>query len=310
MATIVPSSSNPIQPFRFLDLYSELRNKIYELVLQLDRPVNLTSTSEIYNKHTDQHIRSCPSIHHPQLPNVVRGDGDTKVVTWCVDPFTNKERRLSIPRSVLALRHVCKQISEETRFTFFAINEFHFRDAKSAETVFASMANESLTAAIQSMFFKFSGDNAAKLYHNLAKAAPNIRVLKVTMDIEDTRGVITGKEKTLRKARGIAYFVTYISTLERLEKFEVVGKDIVADNEQGSLLVDINDPRAIGPWFKEMIENGRKRRERVDWKESIKKRIERELKELKKKKAAKLLKNHQHRQLMKRRQGFPRPFAS
>jgi hypothetical protein len=314
MATIPPSSANPIQPFRFLNLSPELRNKIYELVLQLNRPVNLTSTSEIYQRHRGQHVAGCPSKNHPQLPNVIRGNGDANFIAWCVDPFTNKERRLDPPRSVLALRHVCKQISIETRFTFFAINEFYFSDANCAQTAFASMANEDLTGAIRKMGFNYFGDCASKLYRDLATAAPNIRVLKVAMDIEDKRVKISGKEKTLRKARGISFFVTYISKLESLEEFEIVGRDKVyevVNNELVPVLVDINDPRAIGPWFKAMIENERKQRERADWKEVNKKRIEKEFKELEEKEAATKLKIQQDRQqLIARWTGVPRPFAS
>jgi hypothetical protein len=139
-------------------------------------------------------------------------------------------------------------------------------------------------------------------------------VLKVAMDIEDKHVKISGKEKTLRKARGISFFVTYISKLESLEEFEIVGRDKVyevVNNELVPVLVDINDPRAIGPWFKAMIENERKQRERADWKEINKKRIEKEFRELEEKEAATKLKKQQDRQqLIARWTGVPRPFAS
>ncbi|KFY87661.1 hypothetical protein V498_07063, partial [Pseudogymnoascus sp. VKM F-4517 (FW-2822)] len=294
MATMAPiSASKPIQPFRFLALSPELRNKIYDLVLYLDRPIYLTSTTEICKRQTRQHIADCPFTEHPDYPNVVRGDGEPKRVTWCIDDFNDTKRRLEMPRSVLALRHVCKQISNETRFTFFAINEFYFRNAKYAETVLSSiaMANANLTAAIQIMGFRFHGDGAPKLYHKLEEACPNIRVLKVSMNIEDRRVIIPGERlNTLRNARGVHAFATYLSRLEKLETFEITGMDVLFRDSGGPLGqvpvgVDINDPEAIGPWFRYMIKMGRRERERPDWKAVKMARIEKERKDIAKKEA-------------------------
>ncbi|KAL5345158.1 hypothetical protein ACLOAV_010114 [Pseudogymnoascus australis] len=296
MATMAPiSASKPIQPFRFLALSPELRNKIYDLVLYLDRPIYLTSTTEICKRQTRQHIADCPFTEHPDYPNVVRGDGEPKRVTWCIDDFNDTKRRLEMPRSVLALRHVCKQISNETRFTFFAINEFYFRDAKYAETVLSSiaMANANLTAAIQIMGFRFHGDGAPKLYHKLEEACPNIRVLKVSMNIEDRRVIIPGERlNTLRNARGMPAFATYLSRLEKLETFELTGMDEVyrvIDNQQLWAQADVDDPRAIGPWLRNMIKMGRRERERSDWKAVKMARIEKERKDIAKKEAKVIL---------------------
>lgn len=263
MATIATPSSNSINPFRFLDLSPELRNKIYELVLGFDRPVNLTCTTEVYREYTNYHINKCPSDKHHELPNLNRGVADRDQATWCVDPYTNVQRKLDFPRSVLGLRHVCKQIDEEMRYIFFAINEFHFRNAALAQRAFDQMTDTKAMEAIQVMGFRFYGDNAPKLYPALAKACPNLRVLKVSMDA-NKQVTIPGQHKTLRRARGVHAFESYVAGLEKLEKFEIVGTDYVNEIVHGvekSVEVDINHPLAIGPWFRTKIQMGKMERE-------------------------------------------------
>ena len=243
-----------------------MRNKIYELVLGFNRPVHLIRTEEIHLKHRVSHIGNCTSDKHPWLPNLTRSVADNNDVTWCVDRFNNIERKLEVPRSVLSLRHVCKQIDEEMRYIFFAINEFHFRDAAWARKVFSAMVSAEAMAAIEVMGFRFYGDGAPKLYPALAKACPNVRVLKVSMSPDDKRVIISGQHKSLRRARGVEAFATYIAGLEKLETFEIVGTDHVKETVDGvetSVEVDINHPLAIGSWFRANIEMGKMRREIV-----------------------------------------------
>lgn len=164
---------------------------------------------------------------------------------------------------------------------FFALNEFHFRDAACANKVFRCMANAQVTAAIEVMGFRFYGDGAPRLYPMLAKDCPNVRVLKVSMNPDDKRVIISGSHKTLRKARGVEAFASYIAGLERLETFEVVGTDFVhetgEDGVEKSVLVDINHPLAIGSWFRAKIEMGRMQRVMIG-----KEIIERERREMEK----------------------------
>lgn len=151
-----------------------------------------------------------------------------------------------------------------------------------------ALASAGLTTAIQAMSFKFYGDSAPKLYHRLAEACPNIRVLKVAMDIVDTRIMSRSKQHNLRNARGMTAFASYVSGLEKLKTFEISGRDRVhqvVSNQLEPVLVDINDPEAIGPWFLEMIKKGRKERERPDWKAVKMARIEKERKDIAKKEA-------------------------
>ncbi|KFZ03443.1 hypothetical protein V502_10947 [Pseudogymnoascus sp. VKM F-4520 (FW-2644)] len=266
MATIAPSLSNGIKPFRFLDLSPELRNKIYELVLRFDRPINLTPTENIYQMHRDSHMYSCASDKHDELPNLSGSVADRKHITWCVDRFTNVQRKLDdVPRSVLSLRHVCKQIDEEMRYMFFALNEFQFRHAGLAQGAFERMTHTKAMAAIEVMGFRYHGDNAPKLYPALAKACPNVRVLKVSIDV-NKYVAISGPNKTLRRARGMEAFASYIAGLEKLETFEMVGTDYVkeiVDGVETAVEVDINHPRAIGSWLRAKIEMGKLHREMV-----------------------------------------------
>ncbi|KFY24939.1 hypothetical protein V493_04942 [Pseudogymnoascus sp. VKM F-4281 (FW-2241)] len=283
MTTVGPSSSNQIQPFRFLDLSGELRNKIYELVLRLDRPVNLTNTNDIYQKHRNFHINSCSSDRHHELPNLTRSVADRDQVTWCEDPYTNTQQKLDFPRSVLSLRHVCKQIDEEMRFMFFAINEFHFRDASLAQRAFENMTNKGAVAAIKVLGFRFYGDRAPKVYPALAKACPNVRMLKVSMNA-DKHVAISGPQKTLRRARGVEAFASYIAGLEKLESFEIVGTDYVGwtvDGIEKSAQVDINHPLAIGSWFRAKIEMGKMERELLGKKDTRREKEEKERREKK-----------------------------
>ncbi|OBT49345.1 hypothetical protein VE00_00482 [Pseudogymnoascus sp. WSF 3629] len=282
MATVTPSSTNSIQPFRFLDLSPELRNKIYELVLGFDRPVSLTSTTDIYLKHRSSHIAGCTFDTHPHLPNLNGSVADRKNVTWCVDLFANTQRKLDLPRSVLSLRHVCKQIDEEMRYMFFAINEFHFRDADYAQDLFTNMANPKATAAIEVLGFRFFSDNAPRLYPRLGTACPNVRVLKVTMNMEDKRVVLPVMHKSLRRARGVEAFASYLAGLEKLETFEIVGTDYVNETVDGIeklVQVDINHPLAIGPWFKKKIEMAKMQRKIIGKEVMAREKREREKKE-------------------------------
>ncbi|OBT82101.1 hypothetical protein VE02_09036 [Pseudogymnoascus sp. 03VT05] len=308
MATIAsPPPSNSIKLFRFLDLSPELRNKIYELVLGFDRPVTLTRTTDIYRKHAKYHMNSCPSDKHQELPNLSGSVADREYATWCVDLYTDKQRKLDFPRSVLSIRHVCKQINEEMRYLFFAINEFHFRNAAFAQRAFEGMANEKATLAIEVMGFRFHGDNAPKLYPALAKACPNLRVLKVFMDPH--KGVaISGRNKSLRRARGVEAFAAYIAGLEKLETFEIVGKDYVNETVDGAeawVQADINHPLAVGSWLREKMEMGKKEREIFGkefiekermWKEAREKEMKEKRKEQKKKSEARWAEREKERQ--------------
>jgi hypothetical protein len=304
MATVTPSSTNSIQPFRFLDLSPELRNKIYELVLGFDRPVSLTSTTDIYLKHRSSHIAGCTFDTHPHLPNLNGSVADRKNVTWCVDLFANTQRKLDLPRSVLSLRHVCKQIDEEMRYMFFAINEFHFRDADYAQDLFTNMANPKATAAIEVLGFRFFSDNAPRLYPRLGTACPNVRVLKVTMNMEDKRVVLPVMHKSLRRARGVEAFASYLAGLEKLETFEIVGTDYVNETVDGIeklVQVDINHPLAIGPWFKKKIEMAKMQRKIIGKEVMAREKREREKREREKKEKAMKEKRKEQRKRNKER---------
>lgn len=148
---------------------------------------------------------------------------------------------------------------------FFAINEFQFRHAAFAQRAFDRMTNTEAMAAIEVMGFRFHGDNAPKLYPALAKACPNVRVLKVSINA-DQHVAISGPNKTLRRARGVEAFASYIAGLEKLETFEIVGIDYVNETVDGVetwVQVDINHPLAVGSWFRAKIEMGKLQRQMV-----------------------------------------------
>lgn len=277
MATITPPpSSTSIQHFRFLDLSPELRNNIYELVLNLHRPVYLTSARDLRDTQRQRHIQNCPFNKHPSLPNSTGPNRYHDVATWCVNSFTNTQRKLSIPLSVLSLRQVCKKIDNEMRYTFFAINEFHFRHAAQAQTVFACMANLSLVSAIQVMGFHFYGRNAPKIYPHLAELCPDLRVLRVAMTYGDQRSTIKRPRQSLRKATGVKSFITYVLKLEKLERLEMVGRDLLDSSVDGvgkKVPVDINHPDAIGTWLRDQVEEKKRKRERIDRNKIEKERI-------------------------------------
>lgn len=261
--------------------------------------MHLTNTDDVYIKHRKSHAASCASDQHPELPNLVRSLADREQITWCVDPFTGIQRKLDVPRSVLSLRHACKQINEEMRYMFFALNEFHFRDAECAKRAFSGMMQQA-AAAIEVMGFRFYGDGAPKLYPMLAEACPNVRVLKVSMSPDDKQVIISGLPKSLRRARGVEAFASYISGLEKLETFEVVGTDYVNETVDGietSVQVDINHPHAIGPWFKAKIEMGKVQRQMIGREviEREKREKERKEKELKEKRKAQRKKSEERR---------------
>ncbi|KFY07447.1 hypothetical protein V492_07141 [Pseudogymnoascus sp. VKM F-4246] len=298
MATIAittPSPpSNSLSPFRFLDLSPELRNKIYGLVLSLNRPIHLTQTHDIYIRYRQSHVWGCPFDEHPQLPNLTRSVADEKEATWCVDPFTNEQRKLGLPLSVLSLRYVCKQINMEMQCMFFAINEFLFYDAKSAHQVLTTMANVEAAKAIEVLGFRFCSANAPKLYPELRKACPNVRVLKVLMKKSpyDKRVILSTKSKSLRYARGVEAFREYITGLASLETLEIVGTDHISEFVNGVEVwteVDINHPEAVGSWFKENIDMAKKKREIVGREIIERERLEKE----KKDKAIKLKRKEQ-----------------
>lgn len=274
-----------------------MRNKIYELVLGFNDPVRLNCTESIYFSYRNYHIEGCVFDDHPQLPNLNRGVADRKEVTWCVDPFTKVQQKLDFPRSVLSLRHVCKQIDEEMRYMFFAINEFHFCDADYAQDVFNRMANPKATAAIEVLGFRFFSDNAPKLYPKLGTACPNVRVLKVSMNVDDKRIVLPAIHKSLRRARGVEAFASYLAGLEKLETLEIAGTDYVneiVDGVEKLVQVDINHPLAVGSWFRAKIAMAKAERNIIG-----KEVIERERKEKEKREKATKEKRREQRKRSK-----------
>ena len=101
--------------------------------------------------------------------------------------------------------------SNETESTFFAINEFHFRYAECARAAFSSIAraNVKMSTTIEIVSFRFYSENATTLYPQLAKACPNVRVLRVMMNYGDKHAIIKPPNRSLKKARGV-------STLSRI----------------------------------------------------------------------------------------------
>ena len=256
-----------------------MRNKIYELVLNLHRPVYLARTRDLYHKHVKDHIANCPFTEHPVLTNLTRSYDYPNKVTWCVNPFTNTRRKLAIPRSVLSLRHVCNQIALETKYIFFATNEFHFRDAQCVLKALSWMADATMTAAIRVMCFRFVGENATVLYAALAVECPNLRVLRVMMSYGQKHVIIKPPCRSLRKARGVTAFTSYVAGLENLEKFEMVGTDyvdMVVNGVVQQVAVDINHPDAIAAWLRKKIELAKVERERIKREKIERERIERE----------------------------------
>lgn len=206
-------------------LPQELKDIIWDHVLNLRRPIHLVSTEEIRKAYMAKH----------QTPT-----------------------HLHIPPSVLAARLVCRAMRDDMGAIFWQINDFHFETSLAAylasTTIYFQFAQE-----IRKMTFRFTSSGAPAVFRGLPVFCPNVDTLRVVMHYDDThlvyhkRGARAKKilNSALKRTSGVGSLRRSFTTLKTLQVF---GVDMIKlpDLETNKLVwteVDVNHPDAVGPWL-------------------------------------------------------------
>ncbi|KAF7198224.1 hypothetical protein HII31_00580 [Pseudocercospora fuligena] len=113
--------------FRFLDLPTELRNRIYNMLFVHETP--LTSQDECYsdgspNGQSAGNLICLTPLCHPQLPR--------SRLDFCAVRRGRDYHNLLVesPAITLALTQTCKQVYEESKGIFYGMNTFVFEDQR------------------------------------------------------------------------------------------------------------------------------------------------------------------------------------
>lgn len=267
--TFVPPATGD-QPFPFLKLIPEVRNKIYEYALYLPRPVYLTRRDTLYANLSYEHRVKCSFPDHSELwiarPGMEKSSSLTAgdIYTWCVNPFNKERKKLLLPRSILELRLVNRQIDNEMKYIFYRINNFHFRTALDAYDAMCKNPFQYLWSAIEEMSFNFSSNDAKACYSKIRQVCPNLKVLRVTMCCRDKRNIVLNRYQDLMTARGMEHFS---QSFKNLEALELAGCDYIegldSDGNLSRQVADVNHPDAVGPWLKARMVKQAKPKQRI-----------------------------------------------
>jgi hypothetical protein len=163
----------------------------------------------------------------------------------CHDPMQVTTKRLEPAPSCLALLMVDKQIYSEAVTLFYGMNEFIFKDLEHLLAVVRKIGVKR-AHAIKSIMFRFKSYKAKGSLLELAPFVSKLENLKLFIDHEDCQIYV----RSLQHCVNVRLLA---DTFTNLKSLTLYGRDQIVKEDKTFAKVNINDPRASGPWLREKM---------------------------------------------------------